>query len=92
LTLVQQALKTGDPLPVVLPVPLLARSTDSLRSRVRNDDTLIVTFSKQMLAEEGVRKYCSAMAAYVQLLSAIDELVVVVKRAVGETSYIDLER
>jgi len=92
LTLVQLSLKTGEPLPAVLPTPLLARCFGLTRSRIEHDITQDVIVTRQLMEEEGFREYCSALTSFVQMLGTIDELVMVVKRAVGETGNIDFEQ
>jgi hypothetical protein len=87
LSLVQQALKSGDPLPAVLPTPLFTRSIAFARRQVSEasmgTDGLFV---RDNVGAERLRNYVVVLHAYVQLLGAVDELVLVVKRAVGETS------
>lgn len=91
LTLVQQSLRTGEPLPAILPTPLLARSFDYSRQKLSGDFHSVL-FDQSMIEDDEFRKYCLLMNAWVQLLGSIDELVMIVKRSVGETSYVDLER
>ncbi|RFU27987.1 hypothetical protein B7463_g8350, partial [Scytalidium lignicola] len=87
LSLVQQALKSGDPLPAVLPTPLFTRSIGSARHNVKQGiietDTLFV---RDNLGDERLRNYVAVLHAWVQFLGTVDELVLVQKRAVGETS------
>jgi hypothetical protein len=91
LTLVEQSLKTGDPLPAVLPVPLIARCVGLNRAFARQESGH-GTLSMDTIKEKGFRKYCVVMSAFVQMLSAADELVWRIKTAVGETSYVDVEQ
>jgi hypothetical protein len=91
LTLVEQSLKTGDPLPAVLPVPLIARCVRLNRGSTRAEAGQR-TLSIDTIREEGFRKYCVVLSAFIQLLGAADELVWRVKTAVGETSYVDVEQ
>jgi hypothetical protein len=90
LTLVQQFLCTGNPLPVVLPTPLLGRSFRIAQGRPvdEEDETEIIS----VLAEDAGRKYGSTLCAFVHLLGSIDDLVLVLKRTISETRDIDLER
>jgi Aromatic acid exporter family member 2 len=90
LTLVEQSLISNDPLPALLPVPLTSRCIE-LNSRVtaltEGQDTLNV----DMIQEEGFRKYCVVLSAFMHLLGAADELVMLVKSAVGESHIVDVE-
>lgn len=90
LTLVEQSLKTGDPLPSLLPVPLVARAINLQQKLLRLDKGEDVV-SKEMILQEEFRRYCVVLGAYVQLLGACDELVMVVKRVCGETHVVDIE-
>jgi len=91
LTLVEQSLMTGDPLPAVLPVPLFARCVRLDRALAREEAGQGI-LSIDAIKKEGFRKYCVMLSAFVQLLGAADELVWRVKTAVGETSYVDVEQ
>ncbi|KAH6892939.1 hypothetical protein B0T10DRAFT_481127 [Thelonectria olida] len=89
LSLVQQALKSGDPLPAVLPTPLFTKAIAHARRHVEEgmrDSTNIS--GKELLDCEGMRRYIVILNSLVQLLAALDELVLILKRAVGETSNI----
>jgi len=90
-TLVEQSLKTGDPLPTVLPVPLIGRCVGLNRSFAR-EESGHGTLSMDTIKEEGFRKYSVVMSVFAQLLGAADELVWRIKTAVGETSYVDVEQ
>lgn len=91
LTLVQHALQNSDPLPSILPVPLMERVLKNMKERLDAMDLDFTNLDQHALENHEVRKYFSAVSAFVQFLSAIDELVLVVKRAVGETNHVDLE-
>jgi hypothetical protein len=94
LTLVEQSLQTGAPLPALLPVPLIARCVGLGRAFVREENGTgkgDQGLSMDMIQEAGFRKYCVVLRAFVQLLGAADELVWRVKMAVGETSAVDVE-
>jgi hypothetical protein len=98
LTLVQQALKSGDPLPEILPVlsvnrqsALLQRIKIKANGEEQGGQLDRRYMSQQLLAEEGARKYFAAMVAFGRVLRCCDEAVIVVKRAVGETSSLDRE-
>ncbi|PCD46669.1 hypothetical protein AU210_002070 [Fusarium oxysporum f. sp. radicis-cucumerinum] len=88
LTIVQQALKTDDPLPAMLPTPLFTREVVFTRRRIQKvlDNS---EFNKDYTMDnEGLRKYVVLLNALLQMFAALDELVLVVKSAVGETSNI----
>ncbi|KIW35967.1 uncharacterized protein PV06_11729 [Exophiala oligosperma] len=91
LTLVEQSLKTNDPFPAVLPVPLIARCVGLNRAFAR-EEAGQGTLGIDAVREEGFCKYCVVLSAFIQLLGAADELVWRVKTAVGETSYVDIEQ
>ena len=87
LTLVQQSLESGTTLPAVLPSPLIARVL------LRHPDQR--AYGSKELVMQGVssqsgRTWISAMSALLRLLGTIDDLVLVVKRAVGEQNRVDL--
>ncbi|KAK5069141.1 hypothetical protein LTR64_008706 [Lithohypha guttulata] len=85
LSLMQLTLETRAPLPATMPFPLHLRSLESVQARYAGDMDAAVSLNRDLLAQEGARKYCSAMTAWVQFLRTIDELVMVAKAAVGET-------
>ena len=91
LTLVEQSLKTSDPLPAALPVPLIARCV-GLNRAFRNEESGKGSLTMETIKDEGFRRYCVVLSAFIQLLNATDELVWYVKSAVGETSYLDVEQ
>ena len=45
-----------------------------------------------VLTEDAGRKYASVLCAFVHLLGSIDDLFIVLKQTVGESSDIDVER
>ena len=90
-TVIQHALIDGRALPAVLPSPLMERRLTSMKAQWNGADLNLATLSTEVLADRALRHYLSALAAFVQLLGSVDEMVLVVKRAVGETSYVDLE-
>jgi hypothetical protein len=91
LTLVEQSLKSGDPLPAILPVPLLARC-EGLAQAFAREEMARVSLSIDTIKEKGFRKYCVVISGFTQMLNAVDELVWRVKNVVGETSYVDVEQ
>ncbi|KUJ11458.1 uncharacterized protein LY89DRAFT_786387 [Mollisia scopiformis] len=82
----EQALKSGDPLPAVLPTPLLSRSLKLARKSVAQGVSGAEGLFVKNRLGEGLRKYVALLNAIVQLFGGIDELVLVLKRAVGESS------
>lgn len=89
LSLVQQALKSGDPLPAVLPTPLFTKAIAHARRHVEEglrDSSSIP--GRDVVDCEGMRRYIVILNSLVQMLAAVDELVLILKRAVGETSNI----
>lgn len=94
MTLLEQAIISGDPLPAVLPGPLLAQVLERTASRMDSTRHHRARDSEESLsvheiADRGFRRYCTVIAAFMQLLAAIDEMVFVVKEAVGETQVLD---
>jgi hypothetical protein len=87
LTLVQQSLETGTPLPAVLPAPLIGRAL--LRHPQAQHDRAKESVINE-LASEGGRHWISAMSAFLRLFSTVDDLVLVLKRVVGEQNRVDL--
>ncbi|KAF2098023.1 hypothetical protein NA57DRAFT_76820 [Rhizodiscina lignyota] len=90
LTLIEQTLKTSDPLPAVLPVPLTARCL-GLQRKVQKLQAGEDVVSKDMIMNEDYRKYCVVVSSFVQFINATDELVMIVKSACGETHLVDVE-
>ncbi|KAF9774756.1 hypothetical protein IL306_007212 [Fusarium sp. DS 682] len=93
LSIVQQALKSGDPLPAVLPTPLFTKAVAHAREQVtegiRRSSDLPCNLSSKENVDSGVmRNFMVILNSLVQLLAALDELVLILKRAVGETSNI----
>ncbi|KAH7123504.1 hypothetical protein B0J13DRAFT_154901 [Dactylonectria estremocensis] len=89
LSLVQQTLKSGDPLPAILPTPLFAKAVAVAREPFQEGaDASGKLYNKDSLDDEDSRKYVVILNAFLQMLAALDELVLVLKKAVGETSNI----
>ena len=82
LGIVAQSLKTGDPLPARLPTPLLKSCLEHGHSADIEDLTIDV------LRQEESRGYTVCMSAYLAFLSGVDELVLALKEAVGETHHL----
>ncbi|KAF5006961.1 hypothetical protein FDECE_6677 [Fusarium decemcellulare] len=88
LTLAQHSLATGEPLPAILPTPLVGRAMQfkKLRGELQVDGN-----AKDFLAGQEGRHWMAATYAFVRFLGTVDELITVLKKAVGERSYIDTE-
>ncbi|KAG9964541.1 hypothetical protein KCU61_g2774, partial [Aureobasidium melanogenum] len=82
LNIVAQSLKTGDPLPVRLPTPLLKNCLE------HGHGSSVESLTIDVLKKEGVRGYTVCMSAYLGFLSGVDELVLALKEAVGEAHHI----
>ncbi|KAL5338199.1 hypothetical protein BJX70DRAFT_408869 [Aspergillus crustosus] len=94
LSICEQTLRTGDALPEIMPVPLVRRALEYGRSHSHShsqhhhtengmgkDDVLP---SAEMIRDEGYRRYCVALAAYIRFLGRVDDLVLVIKGVLGE--------
>lgn len=90
LSLVQGSLISGGPLPAVLPTPLLGNSFQKRATTSKEPDIspkeLEELTIKGILTGDDSRLWASTLASYMSLLGTVDELVVVLKRAVGEES------
>lgn len=86
LGVVEQALKTGDALPEVLPTPLLKRCLESWNSR--NVD---VTLTMDLIRDENYRKFCVALSSYLKFLTSVDDLVLLMKEVLGEAHVVSRE-
>ncbi|KAF2997210.1 hypothetical protein E8E14_001560 [Neopestalotiopsis sp. 37M] len=93
-TLIENSLISGKPLPAIMPAPLLNISLSM--QRVNRDDKSSgdhrqeqVTPQDTLMGESG-RLWASSIYAYVSLMMRLDGLVLVLKKAVGEESRIDL--
>ncbi|KAJ5495097.1 hypothetical protein N7539_000213 [Penicillium diatomitis] len=80
LGVVEQALKTGDPLPEVLPTPLVKRTCEFWQVH-----QVEIELSTDLIRDENYRRFCVAVTAYLMFLSAVDDLVLVMKGALGES-------
>ncbi|KAL7920024.1 hypothetical protein ACQKWADRAFT_168290 [Trichoderma austrokoningii] len=87
LTIVEQALRTGSPLPERLPVPLVRTCFESLSAAQRQKVDLNVS----LVRDENYRRYCVAVASYLKFLTAIDDVVLSLKRTLGERHVIYLD-
>ncbi|KAJ5775457.1 uncharacterized protein N7511_000468 [Penicillium nucicola] len=86
LAVIEQSLKTGDPLPEVLPTPLLKRCHDFWNTR-----HVEITLSKELIRDQNYRRFCVAVSAYLKFLAAVDDLVLVMKGTLGESHIVDRE-
>lgn len=86
LGVIEQSLKTGDPLPEVLPTPLLKRSYEYWLHR-----PVELRLGVDLIRDENYRKFCVAVSSYVKFLGVVDELVLVVKKALGEVHVVSRE-
>ncbi|GMF67202.1 unnamed protein product [Aspergillus oryzae] len=82
----EQALKTGDALPEILPTPLVRRAFDYWQSHPGEID-----FSPETVRDENYRRFCVALSAYLKFLGTIDELVLVIKGVLGEAHLVSHE-
>ncbi|KAI8308307.1 hypothetical protein K4K61_002728 [Colletotrichum sp. SAR11_59] len=88
ISLVQQSLDSGEPLPALLPTPLISRALRAREvQRAKQDD---LNVREQLEGHEG-RQLIGAINAFTRFLGAVDDLVMVTKKAVGETSHVNLE-
>lgn len=81
LSVCEQALKTNDAPPELLPTPLLKRIIEYRRRENLSE----LHLNREMLKDENYRKYCVALGAYVRFVGALDDLVLVIKEALGES-------
>ncbi|KAL4732061.1 hypothetical protein ACLX1H_001068 [Fusarium chlamydosporum] len=79
LAVIEQALRTGSPLPERLPAPLIRRATDLVQSQ-SNEVILTAT----LVQDEHHRRYCVAVTLYLKFLSSVDDLLIILKEALGE--------
>jgi hypothetical protein len=87
LAVCEQALKTGDPLPEILPTPLVKRAFEYRDSA----NGPVLEFTPEAVRDEDYRRFCVALSAYFKFLWTVDELVIVVKGAVGESHLVSPE-
>ncbi|KAL4895284.1 hypothetical protein BDV59DRAFT_191799 [Aspergillus ambiguus] len=84
LSIVEQALQSGLPLPERLPTPLIRRCYESWHIR-----RMTVALSKTLIEDENYRRYCVAVSSYLKFLSIIDDMVLALKETLGESHIID---
>ncbi|KAL5361015.1 hypothetical protein BJX96DRAFT_175841 [Aspergillus floccosus] len=86
LAVCEQALKTGDPPPEILPAPLFRRAMEYWR-----DHAADLALSPELMRDENYRRFCVALSAYLKFLGTIDELVLTIKGALGEAHLVSEE-
>ena len=86
LSIVEQALRTGNALPEALPTPLLKQCHEYWQN-----SSLEIISTRDQIRDENYRKFCVAVSSYLNFLSAVDELVLVVKGTLGESHIISKE-
>lgn len=79
LGIVEESLRTGSPLPERLPTPLVRTIYDTWVTQHHN-----VVLSTALVRDENYRRYCVAWSSYLQFLSTIDDLVLILKQTLGE--------
>lgn len=79
LGIIEQALRTGSPLPERLPAPLVKRLFETYQNRDGGP-----MLSKELVRDENYRRYCVAVSLYLKFLTTIDDLLLVLKAALGE--------
>ncbi|KAF7596984.1 hypothetical protein BBP40_011350 [Aspergillus hancockii] len=82
----EQALKTGDALPEILPTPLVRRPFQYWQSYPGE-----IVLSAETVRDENYRRFCVALSAYLKFLGTIDELVLVLKGVLGEAHLVSKE-
>jgi hypothetical protein len=75
----EQALRTGEAPPEILPTPLVRRALEYWRTHQTEH-----LLSPEMVRDEDYRRYCVALGMYIRFLGNIDELILVIKGALGE--------
>ncbi|KAF7596200.1 hypothetical protein BBP40_002732 [Aspergillus hancockii] len=84
LSVVEQALKSGLPLPERLPTPLVKRCFETWHAQHR-----AVELTTTLVRDENYRRYCVAISSYLKFLSAVDDMVLVLKGTLGESHLIE---
>ncbi|KAB8264869.1 hypothetical protein BDV32DRAFT_116799 [Aspergillus pseudonomiae] len=84
LSVIEQALKSGLPLPERLPTPLMKRCFEQWNAQRRASD-----FNTTLVRDENYRRYCVAVSSYLKFLSTVDDMVLVLKGTLGESHLIE---
>ncbi|EEU36673.1 uncharacterized protein NECHADRAFT_72672 [Fusarium vanettenii 77-13-4] len=79
LGIIEQAFRTGSPLPERLPAPLVRRAIESYLAQ--GGDAILTT---ALVKDENHRRYCVVVTLYLKFLTSIDDLLLVLKAALGE--------
>ncbi|KAG6003381.1 hypothetical protein E4U43_000926 [Claviceps pusilla] len=80
LSIVESSLRTGDPLPERLPVPLVESCfVEWFQHHERAE------LSVELVRSEAYRQYCVAVSSYLSFLATVDDLVGELKGTLGET-------
>lgn len=80
LNIIEQALRLGLPLPERLPTPLIKRCYESWNEHHRT-----AQLSTELVRDEKYRRYCVGVSAYLKFLAAMDEMILALKGALGES-------
>lgn len=86
LSMAEQAFRTGNALPEILPTPLVKRCLEYCQN-----SGLEIVITRELIRDENYRKFCVAVSSYLKFLRAIDELVLVMKSSLGECHTISRE-
>lgn len=84
LSVIEQALTSGLPLPERLPTPLVKRCFETWLAQHRAAE-----LSTTLVRDENYRRYCVAIAMYLKFLSSVDDMVLVLKGTLGESHLIE---
>lgn len=79
LGIIEQSLRTGSPLPERLPAPLVSRAAN--QHIFQEPESLLTT---ALIKNDSYRQYCVAVTLYLKFLTSIDDLLLVLKGALGE--------
>ncbi|KAG5980428.1 hypothetical protein E4U55_004029 [Claviceps digitariae] len=80
LSIVEASLRTGDPLPGRLPVPLVESCFVEWYQHHERTELRV-----ELVRSQAYRQYCVAVSAYLSFLATVDDLVEELRETVGET-------
>lgn len=83
LRIIEQALRTGSPLPERLPAPLVRRAVN--HDIIQEPASMLTT---TLINDKSYRQYCVAVTLYFKFLTSIDDLLLILKRTLGESHII----